>query len=116
MDGMGAVTPARVAEERNRISAQGLTEEEEKLHKDVASGAKRQEITAQRQFNGFSPIEGDAQSKAIADTRLAPTWDVADVRKPAKARLVAKGYQARLRRRAMWILRDASAGDRHIYR
>ena len=92
-DGTGAVMSAWVAEERNRMRGQELTEEEEKLEKGSASEAKERELRARKQFNVSPLIKGGNQSQAIAETPWVLTWKVLGGRKPAKAQLMAKGYQ-----------------------
>ena len=44
-------------------------------------------------FEVFSPVEVNAISKKVIDSRWVLTWKIADGAKKVKARLVAKGFQ-----------------------
>ena len=67
----GPVSPARVAEERNRLSEQGLAEMGERANADLVRMAKEEELEAWDQFNVSSPVITGARPKDSADTRWA---------------------------------------------
>ena len=50
-------------QERNRILGQGLTEDGEKLHRDLASDSEGREPSAWGQFKVSSPIKGGPNAK-----------------------------------------------------
>ena len=87
------MSSARVAEGRNRILRQELTESEESAHAGHVLMASVGELGAREQFKGFSLVRMGAESRDLVDTRWVLTWKGADGVKTAKARLVAKGYQ-----------------------
>ena len=91
--GKGAVTSAKVAEKCARISGQDAADEGGKLQQVLVSDADGRQHSAQKQYNVRSSSKGGVHSEAIADTRSALTWKVADGKKAAKARLMVKGYQ-----------------------
>ena len=84
---------AWVAEERNRISGQELTEGEERAFSDLVKKAKERELEAWEQLRVFSPIQPGTQQENLVDTRWVLAWKEVDGVKTAKARLAAKGFQ-----------------------
>ena len=93
LDGGGPALSTWVAEERDRILGQELTEAEERVRADLAQKAKVRELEAWGQYKVSPPGEMGAQSKDLADTLWVLTWKEVDGVKKVKARLVAKGYQ-----------------------
>ena len=73
MDGGGPLLSACVAEERNRVSGQELTEEEGRSHGDLARNANERELGAWRQFKVSLPVGMGAQSEGMVDTRWVLT-------------------------------------------
>ena len=73
MDPGGPAFPARVAEERNRVWAQELTEVEERVRAELARKAKGRELEAWGQVKISSPVESGTQSEEMVDTRWALT-------------------------------------------
>ena len=90
---MGAAISVWVAEERNRISGQELSEAEETLHVDLVRGAKEKELNAWTQFKVFKPRREGRNAKAVLNAMWELTWKMIGGRKNAKAHLVAMGHQ-----------------------
>ena len=89
--GGGKALSAWVAEERNRISGRGLTEEVERNFADLVYKAKAKELEAWEQFKVSPSEKKGAQSKELVDTRWALTWKEVGGVKTVKVRLVATG-------------------------
>ena len=78
MDGGGPLLSAWVAEERNRILGQELTEVEERAHADLARMAIEWELESWEQFKAPPLVKMETQSKDLVDTRWVLTWREAD--------------------------------------
>ena len=74
--GGNSVLPTRVAEERRRVSGQESSEEEERLHADLARKADERKLDEWDQFEVFSPVKMGAQAEDVVNTRWALTWKV----------------------------------------
>ena len=96
-----------MADERNRISGQELTPEEEARRADLAQAGKSRELEAWEKFDVSSPREVGEEQKQIVQTRRVLTRKMADGKKCAKARLVTKGSQDPDLREGWWTPRDA---------
>ena len=59
---------------------------------DLARDAKDRELYVWKQFKVFKPLRGCCDSKAVAETRWALTWEMVNGEKNAKARNAATGY------------------------
>ena len=114
MDSGGPVLSAWVAEERNRISGQALTEVEERAHADLVRKANQGELEPWGQRKVFSPGRMGTQPKDMVDARWAPKWSKVDGANTVKARLVAEGILVRICAIATWILPAAWVADRRI--
>ena len=91
--GVDAAIAACVAEERNPVLGQELSEEERKQYEDLARDAKVTELDAWKQFKAFEHPKESNIPMAVVSTGLARTRKMADGKECAQERLVAKGYQ-----------------------
>ena len=69
VEGVDAAIRAWVAEEGSRVSGQGTTKEEEKVHEGLASNAKARELFALMKFKLFEPVEGGNLPMSVMGTR-----------------------------------------------
>ena len=73
LDGGRPVLSEKVAEKRDRVSGQELTDEGGRAHADLASRAKERELGAWKQFKVYPPAQMRAQTKVVVDSRWALT-------------------------------------------
>ena len=90
--GVDAAISARVANECDRVSGHELSEEERKLHADLARYAEVKELHLRQSAEVLEPFMGNNVAKASLRTRWVLTWEMMDAKKCVKARLAAKGY------------------------
>ena len=91
--GVDAAIAACVAEERNPVLGQELSEEEGKQYEDLARDAKVNELDSWKRFKAFEPLKESNVPMAVVSAGLVHTRKMADGKECAQERLVAKGYQ-----------------------
>ena len=69
VEGLGAANSPWVADERNRVLGQQLSEEGEELHAGLARDAKVKELDAWKRFGAYEPFDETHITKAIVNTR-----------------------------------------------
>ena len=87
------VSPAKAADECNRISGQVLPPEEASAYEKDWLAAKSHELAAWTQFKVYSPMGPGKCNEAVVGNRWVLTWMMVERVKTVKARLAAKGYQ-----------------------
>ena len=90
---MDAARSGWIAEERNRVAGQELTETGAKLRECLTSAAKQRELNAWKKFKVSQPVKVRAPSKLAADTRRVRAWKMVHRSKDVKACFSANGYQ-----------------------
>ena len=110
-DGGGPVLSSRLAEERNRISAQESTKGGDRTSADPGNKAKVGELGAWEHFRVFSPEKSGARSEDLVDTRPVRTWQEVDGEKRRKPDWRPKDIGIRISVRAMRVLPVAWVAD-----
>ena len=80
------MSPAWVAEERNRIFGKELPESEKRVHADPAHKAKVTELEAWGQFKVSSPLKMGTQPKDLVGARWVSTLQEVDASETVEAR------------------------------
>ena len=75
VDEWGPASSAWVAEERNRILGQELTECGGREFSDLVHTAKVRELEARGRSRAFSPVQPGTQPKDLVDARWALAWE-----------------------------------------
>ena len=87
----GSALSTRVAEERNRVLGQELTEVGDRAHADLLRMAKERKVDASKKLKVLPPVQMDAETTDVADRRWVLTWKEVGGKLTATERLVAKG-------------------------
>ena len=74
VEGLGAANSPWVADERNRVLGQQLSEEGEELHAGLARDAKVKELDAWKSCEVCEPFTETNITYAVVDTRWVRTW------------------------------------------
>ena len=92
-EGVDGADSAWFADECNRVLAQELSPEDEKMNAGLFQEAKLRDLAAWGKFDVYFQRNARNVSKEIAQTRWVLTWKMVDDKKRVKARLLAEGFQ-----------------------
>ena len=115
-DGVDVAISAWTADHRDKSSARICCQNKRERVNGFGSRGEGPRVRAWGKFQVSSPVESGAPSAAVADSRWAPTWKIADGKRDAKARMAAKGLQVPILEWTRWRPRAAWVFAPHIFK